>query len=69
MTAKRQYTYDELLQLLIERRGEKSLSEFAQELKISYPMLTNILCGHRRVDGPRILRYLGFKKVDVYERI
>jgi hypothetical protein len=69
MTTKRQYSYDDLLALLKEKQGEKSLSEFAQELKISYPMLTNILCGHRRVDGPRILKYLGFKKVDTYERV
>jgi transcriptional regulator with XRE-family HTH domain len=69
MTQRKQYSYDELVALLREKKGEKSLSEFAEELKISYPMLTNILCGHRRADGPRVLKYLGLRKVDVYERI
>jgi transcriptional regulator with XRE-family HTH domain len=69
MTGKRQYSYDELLSILREKKGEKTLSEFADEIGISYPMLTNILCGHRRVDGEAVLKYLGMRKVDTYERI
>ena len=69
MTQKKQYSHDELIGLLNEKKGERTVTEFAEELRISPPMLSNILCGHRRADGPRVLRYLGLKKVEMYERL
>jgi transcriptional regulator with XRE-family HTH domain len=69
MSQKKQYTHEELVALLNEKKGEKTVTEFAEELKISPPMLSNILCGHRRADGPRVLKFLGLKKVEMYERV
>lgn len=71
MSAKRTYTHDELLAILEEKKGERTITEFAEEVGVSAPMLSNILCGHRRMDGPtsRVLKYLGMRKVVAFERV
>jgi len=68
MTDKRQYSHADLVSMLESRRAGRSISEFAEEVRISPPMLSNILCGHRRADGTQVLRYLGMRRVVAYER-
>lgn len=57
-------TYKDVVDLLISRRGDKSWSEFAKEIPITRQHMSDILRGHRGV-GPRVLKFLGLRRVAV----
>lgn len=68
-TPKRQYSLEELIDLLKGKQGDLTITEYAAKIGISAPMLSNVLCGHRRADGSKVLKFLGMKKVEMYERV
>jgi transcriptional regulator with XRE-family HTH domain len=59
-------THDDLLTLLAELKSSTSLAELAEAIGISPSFLSNILCGYRRADTPKVLDYLGVEKVTLY---
>lgn len=61
----------DVVEALKKRQGSKSLREFARELGISAPYLSDIYRGHRGV-GPAILKTIGLTRkttvITVYEK-
>jgi transcriptional regulator with XRE-family HTH domain len=59
-------THTQLLALLVERKADLSVNDLATAIGISPSMLSNILCGYRRADGPKVLKFLGVERVTMY---
>ena len=56
------------MQALKSELKERSQSDVARAAGISVQLMCDILAGRRRY-SPKLLKYLGFKKVVVYQRI
>lgn len=54
-------TRDDVISILQRKQGERSLREFAKELKCSAAYLSDLYRGNRE-PGPRIMRYLGLTR-------
>jgi transcriptional regulator with XRE-family HTH domain len=52
------YSADELLQALKDRQGGYSLAQYAAEIGISGPMLSQILGGTRSIGNEKVLEFL-----------
>jgi hypothetical protein len=63
--ASKYLTHDQVITLLASRKGERTLGQFAAEIKISQSLLSNILCGYRKA-GAQVLKYLGVRKLTMY---
>jgi transcriptional regulator with XRE-family HTH domain len=55
------YTSDELLQMLRDRQGGLTQLQYAEEIGISFQMLSQVYKGERSVGCERILAYLAPK--------
>ena len=60
-------TSDDVLDLLVARRASRTLEEFAEEVGVSYQFLGHIL-RKARPPGKEVLKYLGLKRVILYQR-
>jgi predicted transcriptional regulator len=58
------YTDEQVIDILAERRGDRTQKELAREIGVS-PQHLNDVFNHRRAAGPSILRYLGLEYVIV----
>jgi transcriptional regulator with XRE-family HTH domain len=54
-------TDDDVLELIRKRKGEKSLREFAKEIGITAPYLSDILKKNRS-PGKTVLKFFGLEK-------
>jgi transcriptional regulator with XRE-family HTH domain len=54
-------TQDDLIKMLKREQGKKSLRQFAEEIGISAPYLSDIYKG-RRMGGKKVLDYFGLEK-------
>lgn len=52
------YTEGELLDQLRLRQGGLTQTEYAKEIQISEQFLSDLYCGRRTIDSPRVLAYL-----------
>jgi transcriptional regulator with XRE-family HTH domain len=59
---KKKLSHEDVVGILKDRQGVKSLRQFAEELGISAPYLSDIYHGNRSV-GPVILEQIGLGKV------
>ena len=58
---------DQVVSLLEIKRGDRTLEEFAEEVGVSYQFLGHIF-RKVRPPGKDVLRYLGLRKVTLYQR-
>jgi hypothetical protein len=56
------YSREQVTDMLITRKGDKSLRGLARELGVSAPYLSDIFLG-RREPGPKILVALNLRKI------
>lgn len=59
-------THADLLDLLREAKGDQQLDAFASAIGISPSLLSNVLCGYRKAHSPKLLKFLGVKRVTMY---
>jgi AraC-like DNA-binding protein len=58
---------DQVVQLLDDKRADRTLEEFAAEVGVSYQYLGHIF-RRVRTPGRGILKYLGLRKITVYQK-
>jgi|GEM_PF-4516284 transcriptional regulator with XRE-family HTH domain len=52
---------DQLNAIILKAKGEKSIREYAKEIGVSAPYLSDVLHGNRN-PGPKILKHFGIKR-------
>lgn len=60
-------TTEQVVELLDEKRADRTLEQFAEEVGVSYQYLGHIF-RRVRTPGREILKYLGLRKVTFYQK-
>ena len=68
MSKPEMYTEDEIRQALKDRQGGFSLQQYAIEIGISAPFLSQILSGSRSVSNEKVLQFLAPNGMEYVKR-
>ncbi len=68
------YTEEELTQALRDRQAGRTLKEYAEEISLSFQMLSQVLNGSRSISNEKVLEFLAprgmkYVKKNVYELV
>jgi transcriptional regulator with XRE-family HTH domain len=63
----KQLTQEQVIELMRKKQGDRMAKDYAAELGISRPYLSDIYAG-KREPGPTVLAKLGLEKIVIYRQ-